>query len=68
MKKMDKEAISYKFKWEVLLQDDNHLLSLESRTGLWKIFLYEQSVLGNITKNNANTWIYPEKILRIRKK
>ena len=68
MKYMNKESISYKFKWEVLELPENSNLSLDSKKKHWEIFLYKMSIMKFISKRSAKTWIYPEKLLKEKKK
>ncbi len=67
-KYLNKETVSYKFKWEVLTLQGNQDLSLEGRKKLWLIYLYHLGENDLIGKRSANTWIYPEKILKDGKK
>ena len=63
-KKLNKLNVTYKFKTEILAQDDNDKLGDEGKEMLWQLFLYQLSLAGFISKNSAKTWIYPKKELK----
>jgi hypothetical protein len=65
---LNKESASYKFKWEVLTLPGNSELSLEGRKKLWEVYLYHLGASGLISKHSAKSWIYPEKVLKEKKK
>jgi hypothetical protein len=67
-KYLNKQAVSYKFKWEVLNLEGNSGLSLDGRKKLWEIYLYHLGDNDLIGKRSAKTWVYPEKILKEGKK
>lgn len=67
MIKFDKESATYKFKWDILSKDDNHLLSEKGKEKLWKVFLYHMAEANAISKYNARTWTYPKKQLKSKK-
>jgi hypothetical protein len=67
-KYLNKESVTYQFKWEVLTLPGNSDLSLEGKKKLWEIFLYHMGINKLISKRSASTWIYPEKVLRVKKK
>jgi len=63
-KKLNKTNVTYKFRNEILLQDDNDKLGAEGKEMLWELYLYQLSLSGFISKNSAKTWIYPKKALK----
>jgi len=67
-KYLNKETVTYKFKWEVLTLMGNSGLSLEGKKKLWLIFLYHLGTNKLISKHSSKTWIYPEKELQVKKK
>jgi hypothetical protein len=67
-KYLNKETATYKFKWEVMTLPGNSGLSLEGRKKLWEVYLYKLGAGGLISKFSAKTWIYPDKVLKDKKK
>lgn len=65
---LNKESASYKFKWEVLALPGNGELTLEGRKKLWEVYLYYLGANKLISKHSAKTWIYPEDVLKDKKK
>ena len=65
---LNKESVSYQFKWDVLTLPGNSSLSFEGKKKLWEVFLYRMAIKKLITKHSARTWIYPEKLLQFKKK
>ena len=65
---LDKETISYRFKWDVLAKDENSSLSLENKKKLWEVFLYRMCIMKLISKHSSKRWIYPEKLVEFKKK
>lgn len=63
-KKLNKVNVTYKFKNEILLQDDNHKLGDDGKEMLWQLYLYQLSLAGFITRNSAKSWIYPKRELK----
>lgn len=63
-KRLNKLNVTYKFRTEILAQDDNDKLGADGKLMLWQLFLYQLSLAGFISKNSAKTWIYPIKQLK----
>lgn len=63
-KKLNKVNVAYKFRSEILSQDDNDKLGDDGKEMLWELYLYQLSLAGFISVNSAKTWIYPKKELK----
>lgn len=63
-KHFNKDTVAYKFKHDILNQDEYSGANDDQKKILWKIFLLSLKDIKHITGHQANTWTYPTKQLK----
>jgi hypothetical protein len=63
-KYLKKHTVIYRFKFDVLEQNQNMSLDNVEKQELWEIYLYSMMKNNFISPHQAKTWKYPTKELK----